>query len=193
MIGSRSCCGHENSSVDRTDSSGPGFSRVRTERLPDVPSDGADAERAGGPIRYGIAAVALRPGGLRVANRGWRAAAGKPLRPSGSHNSWPDHREHFLVSPAAVPQGCGYSDRRRDPVGDRGVLSPPGLRRPVRTDGSVAHPPSNRTHAPSTSSFPLSDPPSYRYTPASRASRQRDSASTPTWLKKSCATTSATF
>src|SRR5271154_4966150 len=139
MIGSRSCSNHENCSVDRAHSSGIGLLCIRGDRISAVRSEGADADRAGGPVRHGIGSIALRPGGRRAANRGRRSALGEPLRSAGAHDTWPAHREHFLVSPAPVPHGCGYSGRGCDFVGDRRVLSPPVLRRAICSEVSVAH------------------------------------------------------
>src|SRR5580704_13346103 len=138
MIASRSCCNHENRSVDLAHPSGPGLLGVRTERVLDVHSNGPAADRPGGPVRHGIASVALRAGDLCVSSCGRRASAGEPLCPPGTHDSRPDHRQHPLVSSAAVPHGCGYCGRRCDSVGNRGISSPPGLLRPFCAEVAVA-------------------------------------------------------
>src|ERR1700678_1539650 len=192
MIGSRGCSKNEKPCVDCTRSSGIGLFFIRGGRLPVARSEGADADRARRPVRHSIGSVALRPGGRRAANR-WRCTvACESLRSAGTNDSRPDHREYFLVSPAPLSYGCGDSDRRRDFVVHRGVLSPPIFRRPLRAEVSVAHLSERSGHVRSEASFPLPDTPTYRYTPPSRAAHQRDSASAPTWPKKSFATTLAT-
>src|ERR1700677_2677114 len=192
MIGSRSCSNHENRCVDCTRSSGIALLCIRGDRLPAVRSEGADADRARRPVRHSIGSVALRPGGRRAANR-WRCTvACESLRSAGTNDSRPDHREYFLVSPAPLSYGCGDSDRRRDFVVHRGVLSPPIFRRPLRAGISVAHRTERSGHARSEASLLLPDTPTYPYTPRSIAAHQRDSASAPRRPKKSFETPLAT-
>src|SRR5271155_5122106 len=193
MIASRSCSHHENCCVDRAHSSGIGLLCIRADRLPAVRSEGADADRAGGPVSHGIGSVALRPGGRRAAKRRRRSAVGAPLRSAGAHDTWPDHREHFLVSPAPVPRGCGYSGRGCDFVGDRRVLSPPVLRRAICSEISVAHSSCDRVHDPVTSSFPLPDTSTYRYTPLTKSLHQRAGTKRKTCLKKNSVYSLATI
>src|SRR5580698_3967075 len=193
MIGSRSCSSHENRCVDCTHYSGIALLRIRDNRLFAVRSEGADADRAGRPVRRGIGPVALRPGSFRVANR-WRCTvACESLRSAGAHNSWPDHREHRAVSSVPVPHGPRNRDHRRDSLGNRRVLSPAVLRRPFREEGSVAHRSDSPSHVCGKLSFALPDTPTYRYTPPSRSAQQRDSASTPTWHKKNSVYSLATI
>src|ERR1700690_850451 len=189
MIGSGGGCRNEKRWGCCAGSSGFSLLCIRGDRLPAVRSEGADADRARRPVRHSIGSVALRPGGRRAANR-WRCTvACESLRSAGTNDSRPDHREYFLVSPAPLSYGCGDSDRRRDFVVHRGVLSPPIFRRPLRAEVSVAHLSERSGHVCSETSFPLPDTPTYRYTPPSRTAHQRDSASAPTWPKKSFATT----